>query len=327
MANIYPNSNAYQFCTWILSNSLNRPTTARKVQIQTVQSAALAGTSVAQLYYEEFVQYTNQWYDQYLQFLAMQPNIQLPASLDALTTTWLTYVTTPSNATVYAVDAFFKQLRADGNLLLDYFFLFAQDSQANGRISLINPNLYAVTEHGTPTWNAYQGYTGNGSSMYLSTNYTESTNAIQWQLNNNTSGLYARLSTGFGTITEMGAYDGVNNSSIKLRTSATASTISNDSTAIVTSNNIGSQGLYMGNRKNNTQVTLTINGITSANITSNSSALVAKNDFILALNNNGTPAQYSSNQIAIAFKGNGAINLITMNSAVNLLATNLGAHY
>ena len=146
MANIYPNNNAALFGAWILANSNIRVTPARKIQIQTIITQAQTGGYVAQLYYSEFIAYTNQWYAQYLQYNNQEPAI-IPTTYDPLTTAWLAALgTAPAQQTIYSVDAFFRQLRADGNLLLDYFFLFAQDNQANARIDLINPTLYAVTE-------------------------------------------------------------------------------------------------------------------------------------------------------------------------------------
>jgi hypothetical protein len=163
MANIYPNSTASAFCAWILANSNIRVTTGRKIQIQNVQTAANTAGYVTQLYYEQFIAYTNQWYEQWLPYVAMQPYIA-PPTVSTYTTAWLAALpNVPTQATQYAVDAFFKQLVADGNMLLDYFFLFAQDNQPNNKISLINPTIYLITEHNTPTWTANLGYTGNGN--------------------------------------------------------------------------------------------------------------------------------------------------------------------
>ena len=69
------------------------------------------------------------------------------------------------------------------------------------------------------------------------------------------------------------------------------------------------------------------NGININNGTSASTVLSTNNDYILAYNNAGTPTGYAINQIACAYKGSGNINPVTFNSAVNLLMTNLGAHY
>ena len=327
MANIYPNSTASAFCAWILANSNIRPTSGRKVQIQNVQTAANTASYVTQLYFEEFVAYTNQWYDQWLQYVAMQPYIA-PPTVSTYTTAWLAALpNVPTQATQYAVDAFFKQLVADGNMLLDYFFLFAQDNQPNNKISLINPTLYAITEHNTPTWTANLGYTGNGTSTYLSVNYTESVNASQYTLNNNSIGTYNRLNTGVTGASEIGTYDGTNETINRSRNTATAAYIGNSSGTGANPANTQMQGLIVNTRKASGTAGLAINGVVGATSTIASAALVTKQDNILCQNGNGTQTLFSTNQISLAFRGNGNINQVTFNSAVNLLMTNLGAHY
>ena len=120
--NIYPNTQCANFCTWLIANSNIRLTPARKIQVQNVQTAANTGGYVTQLYFESFVAYTNRFYQQYMQYITQYPAAPQPTSYDAMTIAWLAVVSSPSQQTIYSVDAFFKQLRADGNLLLDYFF-------------------------------------------------------------------------------------------------------------------------------------------------------------------------------------------------------------
>ena len=327
MANIYPNNNAALFGTWILANSNIRVTPARKIQIQTIITQAQTGGYVAQLYYSEFIAYTNQWYNQYLQYNAQQPAAPAPITYDALTTAWIAIVSSPSQQTIYSVDAFFKQLRADGNLLLDYFFLFAQDNQANARIDLMNPTLYAATEHNAPTWTANEGYTGNGSNMYLSINYTDSINGSNVTLNSETIGYYTRKIIASSTAQDNGA--GTTTIFTQILSNYTGGLsewyLSSGSGGSVT-NNI-TQGTIAAQRTASNATAMYKNGVQIGTSTAGSRALVNKNDYCMADNNNGTPAYYGTNQYAAYFKGSGAINMVTFNSAVNLLMTNLGAHY
>jgi len=327
MANINPNQTCANFCTWLLANSNIRLTAARKIQVQTIQAAANNNTTVTQLYYEEFVAYTTQWFLQWQQYTTQQPNFPQSATLDTLTNTWLANVTNPAQLTIYAVDAFFKQLRADDNLLFDYLFLFAQDQEANAKISLINPVSYQVTEHGTPIWTSYEGYTGNGSSMYLSTNYIESTDAVNVVLNNSCFGVYTRLVNSNNGQVEIGAFDGTNRSQLQERGTASNIEAYVDGSVNSAMANTNTQGLFVALRKSSTGIVFVINRASGGTTTAASSALTTKTDYILALNNNGTAGSYSSNQIALAFKASGNINQTTFYSAVNLLMTTLGAHY
>ena len=325
--NIYPNTACAQYCAWILANSNIRVTPQRKIQIQNVQTAANSGSYVTLLYYESFVAYTYRFYGSYLQFQALQPKAPSPTTQDAMTTAWLAVVSNPAQQTIYAVDAFFKQLRADGNLLLDYFFLFAQDQQANARIDLINPTLYSVTEHNAPTWTANQGYTGNGTNMYLSANYIDSVNAVNVGLNSETMGCYTRNIITAHTYWNMGAATSTVATALASNYTGIGKIAGLSSTSNINYADNNTQGLLSVQRNNSANMQLYKGAtlITTANISS--SALLNINDYVMALNNIGTPTGYDTNQYTCAYKGSGSINLITFNSAVNLLMTNLGAHY
>ena len=325
--NIYPNTACGTFCTWILANSNIRVTPQRKIQIQNVQTAANSGSYVTLLYYESFVAYTYRFYGSYLQFQALQPNAPSPTTQDALTTAWLAVVSNPAQQTIYAVDAFFKQLRADGNLLFDYCFLFAQDQQANAKIDLMNPTLYSITEHNTPTWTANQGYTGNGTNMYLSANYIESVNANNWTNNSSIYGAYGRVAGGAADKWIMGTSGTVISSAMVVRYTDNNMYGHNDDTTAVSKPNTNTQGLFLSQRTASNVQQIWANGVSLGTGSTASGALINKNDYFLAYNNNGAPAGYDTNQIALALKGSGAVNPITLNSAVNLLMTNLGAHY
>jgi hypothetical protein len=325
--NIYPNSNCALFCTWLLNNSLIRLTVPRKIQVQTVYTAASTGSYVTQLYYEEFIQYTNRFYIEYQQYILLQPALPMPGTLDALTIAWLAQVTSPAQQTIYSVDAFFKQLRADGNLAIDYLFLFAQDQQANARISLFNPTLYNVTENGALIWNVNLGYTGDASTAYLQTNYTDSTDGYNVTLNSNSFGVYLRKALAQGNKVNMGANDTINQSLIataftsdgKIYASAQAS---EDVYADYTT-----QGLFCVQRTTSSNVNLIANGAILNSSSDSSIGLVTIADGIIGWNVLGTPTELDDNQYSLAYKGSGSLNMVTFNSAVNLLMTNIGAHY
>lgn len=325
--NIYPNTQCATFCTWLLANTNIRLTPARKIQVQNVQTAANTGGTVTQLYFESFVAYTNRFYQQYVQYAAQNPTAPPPTTYDPLTTTWLTYVTSPSQQTIYAVDAFFKQLRADGNLAIDYLFLTAQDQQANAKISLFNPGTFTYTEVGTPTWAANLGYTGNGSSMYLQTNYTDSTSGINFVLNSGAMGCYTRLSKGTQTAVAMGSDDNTHASYIYLNIATAGKRMIINALTNTDYANTNTQGLTVAQRTASNANAIWLNGTQLTTSTVASVGYSTKADYLMCLNYNGTPAQYETNQFALFFKSGGGLNMATFYSAVNLLMTNIGAHY
>jgi len=325
--NIYPNTQCAAYCAWILANSNIRVTTARKIQIQTIQTAANTGGYVTQLYYEEFIAYTSQWYLQYQQYIAQQPQ-PVPNSLDALTTAWLGALsTTPAQQTLYSVDAFFKQLRADGNLAIDCCYVFAQDNQANANISIINTTTFTAVPTGSPVWTANNGYTTNGSSNYIKTGFTPSTSGTNFTLNSATVAYYTRTNIGYQAGVDFGAYDGSNFlESYSAYTGVGMGSYINGLAGLVTANS-GTQGLFSHVRTNSTTVQQWINGTQLATGTKSSGALTTLQTYLGCRNDMGTPDTYATNQYSLLLIGSGSLNMVTLNSAVNLLMTNLGAHY
>ena len=70
MANVYPNNSTYDFCQWIINSKFAHFTNARKALINTVGAASLAGTSVTQNQWNQFIDITNRVYFPYTQNLA-----------------------------------------------------------------------------------------------------------------------------------------------------------------------------------------------------------------------------------------------------------------
>lgn len=324
---IYPNYECYIFCQWLLNSEYQRFSSARVQLISLIRNAANAGTPVSLHNWNQFVSVTGIYWQPFQVYYKLQPIVTAGTTYDPLTTAWLATVASPSIQTIYAVDTFFKQLRNDGNLLLDYLFLFAQDIQANANISLINPALYSATPHNSPTWAANLGYTGNGSNMYLSSNFNVSTNSSHYQLNSSMYGYYGRLNTTAGTKSSMGASDAANAALFIPNTGTSTFVGYMNSAASFSTTNRPTQGLLVYQRTSATSVTFSINGSTSFIGTNASTALPTTTDFFLAANNNGPAAFFDTNQVTCAFRGNGAINMVLFNSAVNTLMLNLGAHY
>ena len=325
--NIYPNTQCAAYCAWILANSNIRVTSTRKVQIQTVQTAANTGGTVTQLYYEQFIAYTSQWYLQYQQYTAMQPQ-PIPGSVDALTTAWLAALSiTPAQQTIYSVDAFFKQLRADGNLAIDCMYLFAQDNQTNANKSLFNTSTFTCAPTGSPVWTANNGYQCNGSSSYIKTGFTPSTSGTNYVTNSAMIGYYARNSIAAAASVDMAAYDGSYFTEGYSNYTATGMASYINGTTGIANVNTNTQGLFVHNRNSSSNVQSWINGTMLTQGSSTATGKCTQQLYLGARNNNGTADAYTAQQYACAIIGAGSLNMVTLNSAVNLLMTNLGAHY
>lgn len=71
MANVYPNSDTYTFCQWILNSIYARLTPSRTAIVQTISTAALAGTYVSQRDWNTFIDVTNRLYSPWQQQVAL----------------------------------------------------------------------------------------------------------------------------------------------------------------------------------------------------------------------------------------------------------------
>lgn len=77
---------------------------------------------------------------------------------------------------------------------LDTFYVWAHDgSKEFGTINWKAPLLYQATLVASPTFTANQGFTGNGTSSYIRTNFNPLANGVNYQNNNASRGAWVRV--------------------------------------------------------------------------------------------------------------------------------------
>jgi len=105
------------------------------------------------------------------------------AILDRATT--LGY-TLPSASVQAKQNTLLTSMKADGVWAkLDVFYVFAQDGgSAFGTLNWKNPNANQSTLVNAPTFVSNGGFTGNGTSSYIDTNFNPATQGVQYTLNN-----------------------------------------------------------------------------------------------------------------------------------------------
>src|SRR6185312_965945 len=96
------------------------------------------------------------------------------------TMVWRNQLSNPKPSTTYLqrIDTLIRNLKEAGIWSqLDRFWVFATEQQSHAKISLVNPNGInapwpsGIIENNSPTWTRLKGYTGNGTNMYLNTQY------------------------------------------------------------------------------------------------------------------------------------------------------------
>lgn len=209
------------------------------------------------------------------------------------------------NAMVYSLDT--------AGLLdkMDLLYILANNNSYNANINWINPSTFTLTDPETtnPQFFRYQGYRGNGSSMYLSTNYTPynhetkvSTNSVtlgvwmlDWGSNRNVA---AGTNDSYSVRTEIQVY-GSGSNSYPRGFANSAGNPTNPSTAI------GAEaGLHIITRRSSSDNEYYCNNVSIATSTAASSTNSSQNDICILAKSlyNGPGAEaFFSGRLSIVF--------------------------
>lgn len=187
---------------------------------------------------------------------------------------------------------------------LDLFYVFATDGDQN--FSFINwksPSTFLLTKSGTVNFTANQGNISNGTNGYLNTGWVPSTSAVNLTLNsthvavyvynhvsenkydlgtapsfvNSTPQIYLRSDDSFGNF-----YHALNQNG--------NSTVLNGGSAV---------GFWMPQRKDASNTYIFKNGVQVDTEVDASTAVPSGNLFLLAVNNGGAPANYTTRRLSM----------------------------
>jgi hypothetical protein len=206
-----------------------------------------------------------------------------------------------------AVDALICGMVTDGTYsLLDGLYVFATNSGTNAQLNWAQ-NAYNLTLHGSETFAANAGYTGNGSTGYFDTGFTPSTAGGQYAFNSaNIGGCVLTNRTSAQNYALIGIEDSGNDYSLIIPLSSGSSfaydlqgnTIPSYSTSTA-------QGSYAVSRTGASLNALYYNGSQVATPNDGYHGIDAYKFPIGASNINGTIQRFSADQIAYAFFGGG----------------------
>lgn len=185
----------------------------------------------------------------------------------------------------------------------ELWFLAAHDSQA----ALLGWKRYKdLTAVNAPTFETDRGYTGNGTTSYLSTNFVPSTDGVQYTLNDASFGVYSRTNSASNTIVDIGADDAgtrfaqllgrITSNNMFVRVHRSISTG-------LSAANTNSSGLLVARRSASDAQQVYRNGSQLGADTAASTAVPTIALFVGAQNASGTPNNFSTRQYAFAFVG------------------------
>lgn len=215
----------------------------------------------------------------------------------------------PNAARKARIDAAVVALKDDGIWSkLDRLWVMAgHDSQA-ARLDWKAPATSGrmLTPVNSPTFTADQGYTGNGSNMYLNSNYTPSTDGSSMVQNSAAFGVWVRDVGTAGTKSFMGVLGGSGSIIRRRGDSNTWQTIGPNGPSTPVDGAVNSSsatGLLSANRSGSSAQQAYRNGASEGTSTGTSESPPNRPFYLLAFNQNGSAAQFSEGQISIAFCG------------------------
>ena len=107
--------------------------------------------------------------------------------------------TLPTSSLQQMQSQFMRSLKYGGAWVkLDAYWMYANNgSQEFSTINWKNPSVHQVTIVNSTTWARNVGFTGNGTDMYVDTNYNPSTQGVNYTQNNAGRFMWAFSSTTF----------------------------------------------------------------------------------------------------------------------------------
>jgi hypothetical protein len=192
---------------------------------------------------------------------------------------------------------------------LDTFAVFATDAEdspgsGTSNFALIDwKRLSDYNPVNSPTFATNQGFTGNGSSSYIDTNYNPNTNKVNLTINSASIGFWQRSSSVAQNSVEIGTDDGTYRFQCLSRWSD-----SNSYLPIFTSNFPSvtastSVGLFQNNRINSTTINQYVNGVKNGSDQSDTSNTIPSRNITVLARNAPTIFGYSNRQLSMSFIG------------------------
>lgn len=240
-------------------------------------------------------------------------------SYNAITTAWIAQVIA-NGGSVTGAEATAISTYTDAIQIgeFDRLWVHGLQNEIAAKTSIVNPTSTMITNVNSTTFTAGEGFTGNGTTMYLNTNYNEAVNGVKFTSSDNCYGFYAQ-----GTASADGyviSSDSNPNFALSNRYSTFINYNSNNSNFIGV--NIGTYaGRFCSRRTNSSDFQSFHNGVQVGTLSLASNALVSSNFNLLTIRTLGL---YSTETISMSWIGSGSVNQATFDTANQTLATTLG---
>ena len=237
-------------------------------------------------------------------FVAAGFDADYQAVLDRGTT--LGYALPTGNA-LSGGDTLVKSLKSAGIWnKLDIFYVFATNGDSDfATLNWKTPASFQATKVNSPTFTSLEGFTGNGTTSYLNTNWRPNPDGVNYQINSASLAFYSRSDRTDNI--DIGTRVSGTDSNIFMSSKNTAttgnSTINSTDNAPQNFSNTDGSGFYIADRNNSANHTIYKNGASVSTFTKASELNAAPALFVGALNQAGTPIVFSQKQFSIVAAG------------------------
>ncbi|MBG35940.1 MAG: hypothetical protein CMH92_09050 [Oceanicaulis sp.] len=211
----------------------------------------------------------------------------------------------PASARQLLIDDLVTGLKADGIWTkLDALWVMAAHSEQAGKINWKDPTGSALSTVNSPAFTTDQGYTGDGTSAYLNTNYAPSVDGVSLTQNSGAAGVWVRATGASGNYLGVTDRTGVPEHHLRIENNTgTNRARFNDVSWVSYATSSAANKLLASNRSSNNATQLYTNGTSDGSGTATAIGLPKYALYLLAQNFDGSPNGYTSGQISIAFIG------------------------
>jgi len=210
----------------------------------------------------------------------------------------------------------------------DRLWVHGLQNEIAARTSVVNAlTADLITNVNSTTFTAGQGFQGNGTTMYLDTNYNPSVDGVKYTLNS-ASGYAYSLNSAVDLGASLGAYSPPNCSAF-LRIRGDGNVFNswcntNGDTVNLTSSNTDGTGFYSTIRTGASLDAQYKNGVLQNSGVNPSVPIPNLNIYLLCGNYSGVSSSFSNGKIAFSGFGSGAIDQSQFYTATQTLGTTLG---
>ncbi len=219
-----------------------------------------------------------------------------------------------------AISDFIRGIKSDNGYtslsqMCDVMYFIGSPTVDNSVINVVSPSFTALPIN-SPGFIANQGYTSDGLTSYIDTQYIPSLNATALSLNDFGIIIFHRTSNTINGVE--GSFSNTTESAI-FTFNNTISFVINDLTGSTTFTAVGNSGLLSAARINLTTANGYINGAQVLTYNSNSISLPTISIYILARNNNSMADTFTNSQESFCCLTKGTINQAAFNTRFQTL--------